>query len=44
MKSDRFDAFTRTLSTAGSSRGQALRFLGSTRFEGALWTVARNLG
>ena len=44
MESDRFDALTRTLTSAGSSRRQALRALGSVLLGGALGSVATRLG
>jgi hypothetical protein len=44
MENDEFDALTRTLSGAGSSRRQALRALGRALFGGTLGGVATRLG
>jgi hypothetical protein len=44
MEMDRFDALTRTLSTADASRRQALRALGSLLLSGTLGGVAARLG
>jgi hypothetical protein len=44
MEIDQFDALTRTLSSAGSSRRQALRALGSVLLGGSFGGVATRLG